>query len=161
MGGAVRATGDMPSPSTEFNVASDPEAAAIVLERWPGAALVPWETAMQCFVSLAQLEELWAVQTPRGAFVRRITARQPSVNRELFGMDGVFVADPVAMAVAIDPAAVARSERRHVTVERCGQYTRGQTTVDWFQPRRWANVEVVTEVDRDRFWTLLPASVGS
>jgi hypothetical protein len=24
-----------------------------------------------------------------------------------------------------------------------------------------ANVDVVTELDRDRFWTLLPASVGS
>src|SRR5262245_31059602 len=36
MGGAVRATGNMPSPSTEFNVTSDPEAAAVVLERWPG-----------------------------------------------------------------------------------------------------------------------------
>ena len=32
MGGAVRATGNMNSPSTEFNFYSDPEAAAIVLE---------------------------------------------------------------------------------------------------------------------------------
>ena len=37
MGGAVRATGNMPRPSTEFNVACDPEAAAVVL-----AAGRPW-----------------------------------------------------------------------------------------------------------------------
>jgi inosine/uridine nucleosidase len=48
-----------------------------------------------------------------------------------------------------------------VTVELAGRHTRGQTTVDWFnlggEP---PNVEVVLEVDVDRFWKMLRASVG-
>jgi purine nucleosidase len=73
----------------------------------------------------------------------------------------MFAADPVAMAVAIDPGIVMRSERRHVTVELGGRHTRGQTTVDWFsfggEP---PNVEVVLAVDADLFWKMLRASVG-
>jgi purine nucleosidase len=161
MGGAVRATGNMPRPSTEFNVACDPEAAAAVLDRWPGMALVPWETAMACVIGPDRLRELWAASGPRAEFVRKITGERPARARDTFGMAGMFAADPVAMAVALSPGIVTRSERRHVSVELAGRHTRGQTTVDWFglggAP---PGVEVVLELDGDRFWDLLRGSVG-
>jgi inosine-uridine nucleoside N-ribohydrolase len=161
MGGAVRATGNMPNPSTEFNVSSDPEAAAIVLERWPGVALVPWETVMHSIVGMDRVREIWSAPGARAEFAGKITARRPALVREHFDLSGMFTADPVAMAVAIAPTIVTRSERRHVTVELGGRHTRGQTTVDWFnfggEP---PNVEVVLEVDADRFWKMLRASVG-
>lgn len=161
MGGAVRATGNMPNPSTEFNVSSDPEAAAIVLQRWPGVALVPWETAMNCVVGIDRLREIWSAPGARAQFVRMITARKPSLVLEQFGVAGMFAADPVAMAVAIEPAIVTRSEHRHVAVELAGGHTRGQTTVDWFnlggEP---PNVQVILELNRDRFLEMLGASVG-
>jgi purine nucleosidase len=161
MGGAVRATGNMPSPSTEFNVSSDPEAAAIVLEQWSDVALVPWETVMQAIVAMDRVRELWSASGARAEFVRKITARRPALVQEHFGLPGMFDADPVAMAVAVDPGVVTRSERRHVTVELGGRRTRGQTTVDWFgfgggPP----GVEVILEVDAERFWKMLRASVG-
>jgi purine nucleosidase len=161
MGGAVRATGNMPRPSTEFNVTSDPEAAAVVLERWPGVALVPWETAMDAVISMERLHALWAAPGPRAEFARRITAQKPALVLEHFGASGMFAADPIAMAVAIEPSIVTRSERRHVTVELGGRHTRGQTTVDWFgfgggPP----SVEVVLEVDHERFFELLNAAVA-
>ena len=160
MGGAVRATGNMPRPSTEFNVASDPEAAAVVLRRWPGVALVPWETAMTCVIGMDRLHEIWSAPGSRARFVRMITGQKPSRVLEEFGVAGMFAADPVAMAVAVVPGIVTRSERRHVAVELAGRQTRGQTTVDWFgfggEP---PNVEVILEVDGDRFWAMLRASV--
>jgi purine nucleosidase len=161
MGGAVRATGNMPNPSTEFNASSDPEAAAIVLGRWPDVVLVPWETAMHSIVSMDRVRELWAVPGARAEFARRITAQRPSRAHQHFGVSGMFVPDPVAMAVAVDPTIVTRSEHRHVIVELEGRHTRGQTTVDWFgfgggPP----TVEVVLEVDGERFWRMLRAAVG-
>jgi len=161
MGGAVRATGNMPNPSTEFNVSSDPEAAAIVLGRWPGVALVPWETAMTCVVGMDRLREIWSAPGARAQFVRKITARKPSLVLEQFGVAGMFAADPVAMAAAIEPAIVTRSEHRHVTVELGGKHTRGQTTVDWFGlGGEKPNVELILGLDIERFWELLRASVG-
>jgi purine nucleosidase len=160
-GGAVRATGNMPRPSTEFNASSDPEAAAIVLGQWPGATLVPWETVMHAIVGMDRVREIWSATGARADFARKITARRPALVQEHFGLSGMFVADPVAMAVAIDPGIVTRSERRHVTVELDGRHTRGQTTVDWFGfGGGAANVEIVLEIDTDRFWKMLRASVG-
>jgi purine nucleosidase len=161
MGGAVRATGNMPNPSTEFNASSDPEAAAVVLQRWPGVALVPWETAMSCVVCPDRLREIGSAPGARAQFARMITARKPSLVLEQFGVAGMFAADPVAMAVAVEPGIVTRSEHRHVTVELAGRHTRGQTTVDWFNLGGAApNVEVILELDGDRFWEMLRASVG-
>jgi purine nucleosidase len=161
MGGAVRATGNMPRPSTEFNVASDPEAAAVVLLRWPGLALVPWEAAMTHVIGLDHLHELWSVPGPLAEFVRRITGHRPEHVRDDYKMSGMFAADPVAMAVALAPGIVRRSEHRHVSVELGGRHTRGQTTVDWFgfggAP---PNADVVLELDGARFWEMLKASVG-
>jgi len=160
MGGAVRATGNMPRPSTEFNVACDPEAAAVVLHRWPDAALVPWEAAMTHVIGLDRLHELWSIDGRRGDFVRGITGHRADRAREDFGTEGMFVADPVAMAVALAPDIVTRSERRHVAVELAGRLTRGQTTVDWFGlGGEKPGTEVVLELDGDRFWEMLRASV--
>jgi purine nucleosidase len=160
MGGAVRATGNMPSPSTEFNVHSDPEAAAIVLERWPDLMLVPWETVMRYPISLERLDALTSGAGRRAQFLRRITRDRPRHVRAHFAVSGIFAADPLAMAVAVEPGIVTRSERRHVAVELAGRATRGQTTVDWFgfgggPP----NADVVLEVDGERFWQLMQAAV--
>jgi purine nucleosidase len=160
MGGAVRATGNMPNPSTEFNASSDPEATAIVLSRWPGVVLVPWETAMDSIVGMERVQELWSAPGARAEFARKITAKRPARAHQHFGVSGMFVPDPVAMAVAVEPSVVTRSEHRHVMVELGGRHTRGQTTVDWFGLADEApNAEIVQEVDRERFWKMLRAAV--
>ena len=151
----------MPRPSTEFNVACDPEAAAVVLHRWPGLALVPWEAAMTHVISLDRLDELWSAAGRRAEFVRQITGHRAARAPRGLRHDGMIAADLVAMAVAIEPGIVTRSEHRHVTVELAGRQTRGQTTVDWFglggEP---PNADVVLELDGDRLWEMLRASVG-
>jgi purine nucleosidase len=86
MGGAVRGTGNMPSPSTEFNMRSDPEAAAIVLGRWPELTLVPWETVMRYPIALERLEELTAGPGRRALFLRRITRDRPRHVQAHFGV---------------------------------------------------------------------------
>ena len=89
-----------------------------------------------------------------------ITARKPLLVLEQFGVSGIFAADPVAMAVAIEPGIVTRSEHRHVTVELGGAHTRGQTTVDWFNlGGEKPNVQLILELNSGRFWEMLQASV--
>jgi purine nucleosidase len=161
MGGAVRATGNMKSPSTEFNVYSDPEAAAIVVEHWPGLSLVPWETTLRHPIPEELVKELMAGATPRSRFFRDISGQRLGRAQERHGLSGLLAADPLAMAVAVEPGIVTRSERHRVTVELAGRHTRGQTTVDWFdQTGEPPNVEVVLELDEARLWELLKAAVA-
>ena len=161
MGGAIRATGNMPYPSTEFNVHCDPEAAAIVFEAWPNLTLVSWETTMEHLLAPDQVDILMNAPTPRGRFFRRITEQTLRFVLAKLNRPGLFAPDPLAVAVAIEPDVVTLEETRAVAVELAGSHTRGQTTVDWFGlTGRTPHVRLVLQVDRDRFWTLMRNAVA-
>jgi inosine-uridine nucleoside N-ribohydrolase len=156
MGGAINAHGNTTNASAEFNAFADPEAAYVVLEAWPELTLVSWETTM-AHPFPAQLVEKWmALESPKARFFQRITTKIIDFITELRGEKMLFGADGLAMAVALEPNIVTKAEKRYVTMELNGRYTRGQTTVDWLgrsgQP---PNVNIILEVDHDRFIELM------
>jgi purine nucleosidase len=66
------------------------------------------------------------------------------------------------MAVAIDPAVIKRSERRHVGVELDGRLTRGATVVDWATRLKLpARANVVLELDQARFAAMVRRALGA
>ena len=160
MGGTIRGTGNV-TTAAEFNIHADPEAAAVVFDAWPGLTLLSWETAMDHGFTPEQIEALWAVDSPRAEFFRRISLRSIGVSERTFGHKTLLEPDLLAVAVALEPGIVRRAESRHVRVELAGQHTRGHTTVDWFGRTGEApNVNVVMELDLTRLWDLLRAAVA-
>ena len=154
MGGASDHLGNI-TPVAEYNVWVDPEAAKVVSTSGMPLKMVGLDFSRKHAVfTPEESAKLRGVGTPLAEFCVDI---QRVVLNEWDG--GFELADPIAMAVALDPAVATRTERRFVAVETGGEWCRGQTVVDHhettivggYEP----NVEVVEETSRERFLELL------
>ena len=161
MGGAVNGHGNLKVTPAEFNIGFDPEAAHVVFEAFAEFDLVDWELCMRHAFDDAGFTRWLAGDDARARFYARICSGERRWNAER-GRRGTIVADALAMAVAIEPGIVTRTERRFVQVELDGRLTRGMTVVDWEgRLGRPANARLVQEVDQRRFRELVAVALGA
>ena len=155
MAGAFDGVGNV-SPVAEFNVFVDPEALDVVLAAPGEKVFVGWDVARRdARVSLAEHEER-AGWGPLGRFTADVCANGARAVRS-GERPWYSLPDPVAMAVALDPALVVRSSPGHVLVG-LDDRTRGGTFVDG-RPRPEApNATVVWEVDAAGFRAALSSA---
>jgi len=157
MYGVADAQGNM-SPTAEYNVWADPEAARIVLAHAePGqVTFVGWDVSRKYAVMTATDQEaLRAVHTDRAAFVNEINAAVAHFCEVVTGLPGYDLPDPVAMAAALRPGLITASEDAAVTVISNGP-GRGTLLIDRRPGARPApNVRLVTAVDEGGFMALV------
>jgi len=160
MGGAVNGRGNTRRVPAEFNIGFDPEAAHVVFSSWPHFTLVDWEATMRHGVAFERMREWLDSDDPRARFFGAISHQTREWTRAS-GRPKLLFADPLAMAVALQPDIVLRAERRHVAVELTGSLTRGATIVDW-ESRfdQAANAHIVFDVDQGRFEELAASALG-
>jgi purine nucleosidase len=155
MGGAVRSEGNA-TPAAEFNVLADPEAAEIVLRSAAPVTLVPLDVTMKVILPEEWAKRLRDSDDPVERFAGNLAAFVIRVYREYYGIDGMALHDPLAMAVAVDPSLV-ETRGLFVTVDRGEGITAGKTVADfWHIPEPWGepNADVALEVDAERFLAL-------
>lgn len=160
MGGAYLGKGNTENFSAEFNIFSDPEAAAVVFEKWPQLTMLTWEATMDHALPKIFLEKLSQYNNPRSGFVEKTMNKVLAFIKKNLYKNVCYTADPLAMAVMIEPEIIIKSTEKFVRVELTGKYTRGMTVVDWFDfSQQKPNASIIQRVDMDRFIDLMDSIV--
>ena len=156
MGGVGEGYGNV-TPVSEYNLWADPEAAAIVFDAGFALEMVGWDISYKYATFNHDDAAAWReVGGELAAFCIDIQAVVDAFARRETKLTGFDLPDPIAMAVALNPAVATRVEDRFVAIETAGEWARGQTIVDHLRfTGRAANTKVVLEADRARFIDML------
>lgn len=156
MGGAYFGQGNTENPPSEFNIHADPDAAAVVFDNWPSLTMISWEATIAHGIGFDQYHALLSLDNPRSAFLEKITRKTLDFLKNVIKGSLSYAADPLAMAVLLEPDIVLESQEKFVQIERYGHLSRGMTVVDWYGlSGRSPNVKIIFKVDPDRFFQLL------
>ncbi|MCX8116678.1 MAG: nucleoside hydrolase [Desulfobacterota bacterium] len=148
MGGAVRTRGNV-TPFAEFNIYSDPVAAQIVFESGIPTTLVPLDVTHQVFLTPEAMEErIRPIGTPFSQFLMEATGYDPKARR-FRNRERVFLHDPLAVGVVIDPGLATKEKLRL-----CVQTEEGEGWGRITEGRQGPELGVCLGVERERFLSL-------
>jgi purine nucleosidase len=170
MAGSYRSPGNT-APTSEWNVAVDPEAMQAVLSAWSSAEGVGRPVALGLDVTerakflpdhLAQLHA--AAGNPQAnavlQFIDDALRFYMEFHSRYDGFYGAFIHDPLAVASALDPHLL-QTDALPVQVELAGSLTSGETVTDW--RRVWGrppNLEIAVAADIEKFFARFIERVG-
>jgi purine nucleosidase len=156
MGGAHFAQGNTANYSAEFNLYADPDAAAVVFANWPKFTMVSWEATIAHGMPIDEFTALFTYDNRRSKFLEAITQHTIKFLREVLNREMSFAADPLAMAVLMEPEIVEEVAEKYVQIERTGELSRGMTVIDWWgMSKKPPNVEIILKVNQEWFFELL------
>ncbi|HEX8765902.1 MAG TPA: nucleoside hydrolase [Candidatus Acidoferrum sp.] len=130
MGGAPCCEGNV-TPSAEYNIWCDPEAARRVMRSELPVEMVGWHLCRgEAALNLNDIERVLSLDTPLARFAIECNSRAQEAYFEQTGEHGISLPDPVAMSIALDPTIVTQQSEHYVDVETTSELTRGMTVVD-------------------------------
>lgn len=153
MGGAVGAGNQ--TPSAEFNILADPEAAAVVFESGVPITMVGLDATHQAILPAERFDELRRLDSAVGTMVADLLEFYAKFYRRRYDIDGVVIHDALSVAGLLHPE-VLETKDYAVSIDTTGEYTDGRTVVDVHDVTDTEpNASVAVDVQTERFFELL------
>lgn len=154
MGGAYFAVGNI-TPTAEFNIYVDPQAADIVFKSGAPITVVSLDVTHKALVTKPRNDAFRAIGTPVGRAVALMTDFFERFDREKYGSLGAPLHDPCVTAYLIQPG-LFTGRHINVEIETTSELTLGMTVADWWGvTTRAPNAKFLGDIDADGFFTLL------
>ena len=159
MGGAYFEVGNI-TPTAEFNIFVDPDAAKIVFEAGIDMVVMPLDVTHKALVTGERNEAFRQLQSPVGIAVAEMTDFFERFDKEKYGSSGAPLHDPCVTAYLINPK-IFSGKKINVEIETESELTLGMTVADWWGVTdRKANTFFVSDLDSEKFFNLLTERLG-
>jgi purine nucleosidase len=159
MGGAYFAVGNI-TPTAEFNIYVDPQAADIVFKSGVPITVLPLDVTHKVLVTAKRNDAFRALNTPVGIAVAQMTDFFERFDKEKYGSEGAPLHDPCVTAYLIKPDLFS-GRHINVEIETTSELTMGMTVADWWGVTdRPKNAFFVGGVDAQGFFGLLTARLA-
>jgi len=154
MGGAMREGGNR-TPSAEFNILVDPDAANIVFQCGRPITQLGLDVTHQVLSTRNRVDRIRALGNPVALATAGMLSFFDRFDTEKYTSEGAPLHDPCTIAYLIKPALFA-GKVCNVAVETRSELTLGHTAVDfWHVTDRPRNTNWIHAVDADGFYELL------
>lgn len=154
MGGGFFEGGNV-TPTAEFNIYVDPQAADIVLRSGVPVVVMPLDVTHKALTTQARVNRFRAMKTKVGDATADLLDFFERFDEEKYGTDGGPLHDPCVIAYLLQPN-LFKGRFCNVTIEMVSDLTLGMTVIDWWGvTERPANAMVMRDIDADGFFELL------
>ena len=154
MGGGYFEGGNI-TPTAEFNIYVDPQAADTVFKSGAPIVVMPLDVTHKALVTKARNDAFRAIGSPVGIAVAEMTDFFERFDKEKYGSDGAPLHDPCVTAYLINPD-LFKGRHINVEIETESELTMGMTVADWWGVTdRAPNATFMGDLDSDGFFALL------
>lgn len=154
MGGAYFEVGNI-TPTAEFNIFVDPEAADVVMRSGVPITMAPLDLTHRVLTTAGRLDRIATLGNRTGQVVAGLLHFSERFDLAKYGNEGAPLHDPTVIAYLLRPE-LFRGKTINVSIETVSSLTRGMTVADWWQiTDRPRNVNFLREADTEGFFDLL------
>lgn len=148
------------TPSVEFNIYVDPEAAKIVLNAGIPLTMAPLNVTHKAQILKPEIAAIGEIDNPVAhAFQGLLNFFEVYHENPKWGFKGAPLHDPCTIAWLLHPE-MFKSELMNVDVETQGELVRGETVCDYYElTGKPKNTDVLLDIDRPAFIQLITDSL--
>ena len=154
MGGAYFEVGNI-TPTAEFNIYVDPEAAKHVFAAGVPLTIMPLDVTHKALVTRARVDAFRALPGRVGPAVASWTEFFERFDKEKYGSEGAPLHDPCTIAFLLRPELFS-GRHINVEIETGSDLTLGMSVADWWRVSgRAPNATFMKDIDAEGFFALL------